>query len=274
MGPDFNNESNAQLLSAGKEFRDTRMIAKYAMGGIAGAGLFGAVTLFRQAGNDQPLYLIAAGAALVAMLIALAVVYFVFGQPVVLRQTTEGIQLVTGSKQQSIPYGDLAAFRAKWTDVLRNGVYSYTQVRFGFSSDNPTTRTITYDSTADFETFKYEQLQEFQDEVAAIVAGRMYEIMHREGRVEWTAKLAIRPDGLEITKKRGAAPEFVGFDRISQWKIDQGLFKLGVDDSTRPVLTEDVSEWNFYPGLGLFMRLCDTPGNQSAINAESYVNVG
>ena len=94
------------------------------------------------------------------------------------------------------------------------------------------TPTITYDATADFETLKYEQLEEFQDEVAAIVAERMHEVMQREGRVEWTAKLAIRPDGLEITKKPGAAPELIGFDRISQWKIDQGLFKLGIDDSS------------------------------------------
>ena len=69
------------------------MFAKYAMGGIAGLGLFGAVSLFRQADNGGPIYLIAAGAALVAMLIALAVVYFTMGQPVLLRQTAEGIQL-------------------------------------------------------------------------------------------------------------------------------------------------------------------------------------
>jgi hypothetical protein len=209
-----------------------------------------------------------------ALLIGLAVVYFTIGQPVLLRQTADGIQLLAGSKQQSIPYCELAAFRAKWTDVLRNGVYSYTQVRFGFSSQDPSTPTITYDATADFETLKYEQLEEFQDEVAAVVALRMFEVMQREGRVEWTSKLAIRPDGLEITKKPGAAPELVGFDRISQWKIDQGLFKLGVDGSTRPVLTEDVSEWNFYPGLALFTSHCDSPGSQSAINSESYVNVG
>ena len=268
------NESNSHPLSGGKEFRDTRMFAKYAMGGIAGLGLFAAVSLFRLADNGGPIYLIAAGAALIAMLIALAVVYFTIGQPVLMRQTADGIQLLAGTKQQSIPYCDLAAFRSKWTDVLRNGVYSYTQVRFGFSSQDPGTPTITYDATADFETLKYEQLEEFQDEVAAIVALRMFEVMEREGRVEWTAKLAIRPDGLEITKKPGAAPELISFDRISQWKIDQGLFKLGIDDSSRPVLTEHVSEWNFYPGLALFTRHCDSPGSQSAINAESYVNVG
>ena len=79
---------------------------------------------------------------------------------------------------------------------------------------------------------------------------------------------------MEITKKPGSAPELIGFERVSQWKIDQGLFKLGIDDSRRPMLTEDISEWNFYPGLGLFTRLCDSRGSQSAINAESYVNVG
>ena len=218
--------------------------------------------------------MIAAGAVAVAAVVALAVVYFTMGQPLLLRQTAEGIQLLAGAKQQSIPYCNLAAFRAKWTDVIRNGVYSYTQVQFGLSSHDPAMPTITYDATADFETPKYEQLQEFQDEVAAIVAERMFAAVEREGRVAWTEKLAIRTDGLEITKKPGAAPEVVSFDRISQWKIDQGLFKLGIDDSPRPVLTENVSEWNFYPGLSLFTHLCDSPGRQTAINAESYVNVG
>jgi hypothetical protein len=208
------------------------------------------------------------------MLVGLAIVYFAFGQPVLLRQTATGIERVAGTKQQSISFADLSAFRAKWTDVLRNGVYSHTQVRLGFSSQDPAAPVITYDATADFETPKYEQLQQFQDVMAGVVAVRMLEAIERDGRVEWTAKLALRPDGLEITKKSGAAPELVGFDRISQWKIDQGLFKLGVDDSKRPVLTEDVSEWNFYPGLALFLRMCDSPGSQSAINDESYVNVG
>jgi hypothetical protein len=274
MNGDLTNGTDACLISGGKEFRDTRMIAKYAMGGIGGAGLFGAVSLFRLANNGGVIYLIAAGAALLVTMLGLAAVYLSIGQPVLLRQTADGIQRLAGAKQQSIPYCDLAAFRAKWTDVLRNGVYSFTQVRFGFSSQDPATPVITYDATADFETPKYQQLEELQDEVAAIVAGRMCDVMRRDGRVEWTAKLAIRPDGLEITRKPGAAPELIAFDRISRWKIDQGLFKLGVDDSTRPVLTENVSEWNFYPGLSLFTRLCDTPGSQSAINAESYVNVG
>jgi hypothetical protein len=45
--------------------------------------------------------------------------------------------------------------------VLRNGVYSYTQVRFGFSSQDPATPVITYDATADFETLKYESVSEW-----------------------------------------------------------------------------------------------------------------
>ncbi|HEX2474295.1 MAG TPA: hypothetical protein VHK01_06100 [Lacipirellulaceae bacterium] len=274
MNSELTDGSLADFAANKFEFRDTRMFAKYLMGAIAGLGLFGAVSLFRQANNHgSPIFLIAAGAALVAMLVGLAIVYFAFGQPVLLRQTATGIERVAGTKQQRISFGDLYAFRAKWTDVLRNGVYSYTQVRLGFSSQDPAAPVITYDATADFETLKYEQLQEFQDVMAGIVAERMLEAMQRDGRVEWTSKLALRSDGLEITKKPGAAPELVGFDRVSQWKIDQGLFKLGVDDSKRPVLTENVSEWNFYPGLSLFLRLCDSPGSQSAINAESYVNV-
>ena len=56
----------------------------------------------------------------------------------------------------------------------------------------------------------------------------------------------------------------------SQWKVDEGLFKLGVDGSRRPVLVEDTSQWNFYPGLVLFSQLCqpaceDAPSDEEPV---------
>jgi hypothetical protein len=201
-------------------------------------------------------------------------VYLRFGKPVVLRQTAEGVLRVCGNTEQLIKYDELVGMRTRWTDVWRNGVYAMTQVRFAFSSEHPAAPVITYDSSADYGTTKFEQLQSFRDHIAAIVADRMAGDLQRYGRVEWTPKLAIRPDGLEITKKPSAAPEVVGFDRISQWKVDQGLFKLGIDESRRPVLTESTSEWNFYPGLVLFSRLCDAPSSETPLYDDMHVSVG
>ena len=238
-----------------KEFRDTRLWVQYALGGIAGLGLAGSITLFRTAGNGL-LPLVAAAAVIAMTLLALAVVYFKFAEPVVLRQTVGGIERICGVRVDTIPYDELLGFRSKWTDVLRNGVYHHTQVRLAFSSQDPAVPVLTYDSTVNYDTLKYNQLQEFQHEVAKIIARQMAQLMHSEGSVTWTGKLSIRHDGIELTKKAGSAPEVIGFDRISQWKLDEGLFKLGVDDSRRPVLIEDTSQWNFYPGLLLFSQLC------------------
>jgi hypothetical protein len=238
-----------------KEFRDTRLWVQYAMGGIAGAGLVGAITLFRKAGGE-PVLQAAAGGALAATLVALAVVYLKFAKPVVLRQTASGIERICGDSVASIPYEELFGLRAKWTDVLRNGVYHHTLVRLAFSSQNPVVPVLTYDSTVDYDTLKYHQMHEFQCEVAEVVARRMAQVMQSDGYVKWTEKLSIRPDGIEMTKKAGSAPEVIGFERISQWKLDEGLFKLGIDGSRRPVLVEDTSQWNFYPGLLLFSQLC------------------
>ena len=212
MNSELNNESNAHLLSSGKEFRDTRMIAKYAMGGIAGLGLFGAVSLFRQAGQRLAHLLDRGrcGARRHAHCVGCHLLHYRPARAAAANSRWHPAALpVQNSK--AFPIAIWLPSATKWTDVLRNGVYSYTQVRFGFSSHDPTVPVITYDATADFETLKYEQLEDFQDEVAAIVAGRMFDVMQREGRVEWTAKLAIRPDGLEITKKPGSR---TGVDRL------------------------------------------------------------
>jgi hypothetical protein len=248
-----------------KEFRDTRLWFQYAMGGIAAVGLVGAITLFRKAGG-APHLLIAAGAVLGAMLVTLAVVYLKFGKPVVLRQTESGIERICDDTVETIRYDELFGLRAKWTDVLRNGVYNHTQVRLAFSSEDPAVPVLNYDSTVDYDTLKYNELHEFQAEVARIVAVHMDDVMRSVGSVKWTERLSLRADGLELTKKAGAAPELVGFDRVSQWTLDEGLFKLGVDGSRRPVLVEATDQWNFYPGLLLFSELCGSPSDDASID--------
>ena len=260
-----------------KEFRDTRLWVQYAMGGIAGAGIVGVITLSRKAralGLDQHQLLVAAGAIVVITLIALAFVFLKLAKTIVLRQTDRGIERACGDSVQTILYDDLFGFRAKWTDVLRNGVYNHTLVRLAFSSQDPATPVLAYESTVDYDTPKYHDMQAFQAEVAEIIARRMADVMRREGSVKWTEKLTIRPDGLEMTKKAGAAPELVGFDRISQWKLDEGLFKLGVDNGRRPVLVENTNQWNFYPGLLLFSQQCQSPSDDASISDEEPVLIG
>jgi hypothetical protein len=264
------SESSDQPL----EFRDTRPWFQYAMGGVAGAGLVATVTLIKSATKDNPAFLTLAGVVAIATVVTLAVIYFRYGQTVVLRVTPQGIERTCGEKRQLIAYEQLAGFRSKWTDVLRNGVYQYTQVALEFLSEDQAAPIMKSHASADYGTPKFEQLQEFQESIAAVVADRMADRLEEKGRVTWTSRLAILPQGIEFTKREGAPPELIDFERVSQWKTDQGLFKLGVDGGKKPHLVEKTSEWNFHPGLLLFSRLCDSPGSQSTIGDELHYAVG
>jgi hypothetical protein len=245
-----------------KEFRDAKLWWQYVLGTITGAGIFGVIALFRYSdgGTLRPLL---AGTVVLLTLTLLAVIYLKFGQPIVLRQTEYGIERICGNDEQVIPYTELFGLRAKWTEVLRNGVYSHTRVRFGLCSQDPEAPELTYESTVEYGTPKYLQLQDFQREVAEIVARRMTVIMGGEGHVVWTDKLRLRPDGLEVTKATRGPTELIEFDRLSHWRFDQDLFKLDIDGGRRPALVEDVSQWNFYPGLLLFSQLCQSPSDDA-----------
>jgi len=210
----------------------------------------------------------------VVTLVALAAIYVAFGKPVQLRQTEHGIERICGNKQQTIRYDELAGFRAKWTDILRNGVYSHTQVRLAFSPQDPEEPVLSYDFTADYDTLKYNQLQEFQREIAEIVAERMAKTLASQGNVKWTDKLTLHSNCLEMRKKPSAAPEVVGFDRITRWTIGEGLFKLGIDGTSRPTLLESTSQWNFYPGLLVFTQLCGAPNDDETADEEEPALIG
>jgi hypothetical protein len=256
------------------EFRDTRPWFQYAMGGVAGAGIVVTVILLKNGAKDNPALLTLAGLVAVATVVALAVIYFRFGQTVVLRVTPQGIERTCGEKRQLIAYEQLAGFRSKWIDILRTGVYQHTQVALQFLSEDPAAPIMKCHSSAGYGTPKFEQLQEFQESIAAVVADRMADRLEETARVSWTSRLAILPQGIEFTKRECSPPERIDFERVSQWKTDQGLFKLGVDGGKKPHLVEKTSEWNFYPGLLLFSRLCDSPGSQSTIGDELHFAVG
>ena len=255
------------------EFRDTRPWFQYAMGGIAGAGIVLTVSLLKGGARENPALLTLAGVVVVGTLIALAVVYFHFGQTVVLQATSEGIERTCGEKRQLIAYEQLAGLRSKWTDILRNGVYQRTNVALEFVSEEREAPIMKFHASADYGTPKFEQLQEFQESIAAVVADRMADLLDEKGRVSWTSRLAILPTGIEFTKREGAPPEQIDFERVSQWKTDQGLFKLGLDGGKKPYLVEKTSEWNFLPGLLLFSRLFDSPGSQSTIGNELHLAI-
>lgn len=273
----MSDEAKVDAVPNLKEFRDTRFWYQYMMGGIAGVGIVGAVTLFRKAaelGLNRDQFLITEGAIVAAMLIAMAIVFLKFGRPIVLRQTEFGIERVCGSEVRFVPYRELYGLRTKWTDVLRNGIYNHTQVRLAICSEDSDSPDLTYESTVDYDTVKYRELEEFQREVAEIVSRRMSVIMESEGHVVWTDRLCLRPDGLEVRKKAGGPAELVGFERVSQWNLDEGLFKLGIDGSRRPVLVEDTSQWNFYPGLLLFSQLCQSSSDDAGIGEQEPVLTG
>jgi hypothetical protein len=97
----------------------------------------------------------------------------------------------------------------------------------------------------------------------------MCEELASAGRTRWTARLTLLPDGIEFanSKKPGVEPRVIPYSQVGQWEVDQGLFKLALEGSSKPDIVEKTHGWNFYPGLVLFTRLVDAPGSHSALFA-------
>lgn len=235
------------------EFKDTPASVQLAECGILFAGGFLAWWCFDMAAGNLH-YLWAAGVAGVATVIALVWVQKTYGSKTTLKHMHDGIMFLDRGEERTIPFDKLQAFSASWTDIYTNCIYSTTTVRFNFDVAG-SFKPYSYDSSATKGTLKYEQLEELQKDMTAAVSQRMREALLADGCVPWTLQLTITTAGIDYSKKGRSEPQLIEFSRLGKWEIDQGVFKLALDDERRPSITENVSQTNFFPGLVLFAEL-------------------
>jgi hypothetical protein len=91
-----------------------------------------------------------------------------------------------------------------------------------------------------------------------MIAVRMAQRLAAQEVVAWTPSLRFLPEGIEyrptgfLGRKE---PVVIPYPDIANWTVDQGAFCLWVKDRKKPVVREDTSRPNFFPGFYLLLSL-------------------
>jgi hypothetical protein len=150
-------------------------------------------------------------------------------------------------------YADLEQLSYGAVRHYHNGVYTGTHISMSFAcADGKPIRygAQTRGSEADLEMLR--------DQVAGMIARRLYERVGQAGEVPWTGKARLSPKGVHYRRKKllGTGEEaLAGFDQGLRHSIESGFFHLFVPGEKKSVLDLPCSGANFYPGFLLFKQL-------------------
>lgn len=179
-----------------------------------------------------------------------------FSQCVIFRCHEHGVYRKWLVWETRLRYNELDSFTYTAVRQFVKGVYSGTNFSLVFesrSSGKP--RKLTYTKTirnAD------EELDNLRDHVSRVIAGRLAEILARQGTASWTDGLRFLKDGLEY-RAAGLlgrkAPMNIPYAEIHSYDIKQATFSLWTRGSKKPTVKESVHLANFFPGLMLLAQL-------------------
>jgi hypothetical protein len=102
------------------------------------------------------------------------------------------------------------------------------------------------------------ELDNLRDRVAGIIAVGMAKELAANQAVNWTAKLRILTSGIEFRGGgifRRNAPATIPYSKISGAGIGNGYFRVWATGQKKPVVSESVSQANFFPGYSLFSSI-------------------
>jgi hypothetical protein len=163
-------------------------------------------------------------------------------------------------------YGDVASFTYRAVRVFVHGAYTGTTFTFVFDPLPPQKSSrIRYSvrlGNVDAE------LDNLRDQIARILAFRMIGQLRQGQPVRWTANLCFLPEGLEYRPagwvgRKGA--QVLPYDQVAGFNLDQGTFSLWAKGRAKPVMQENSTEPNFFPG---FVMLSLMAGREEGTAAE------
>ena len=165
---------------------------------------------------------------------------------------------LTGEK--TLMYNDVASFTYLAIRNYHNGAYVGTTIRLTFLPlPEANSRTISYSASVKNQDADLEMLRDF---VSRVISSRMARELNAGKTVPWTKNIAFRPDGFEYTLAgffRKQETQFLPYDDYGGWKMDQGKFMLYRRNVSKPLVTEAVSEANFFPGFMLLQAMFHAP---------------
>jgi hypothetical protein len=175
--------------------------------------------------------------------------------------------------RRTLRYADIESFTCRVNRYFSHGIYNGSKLDLTFDPD-PTSgaRRIRHGFSLDHIDPEFEQLR---DQVAAVIATRLAQRLATDGSAGWTANLRFLQQGLEYHPSgwegspilpsgsvRRKTPILIPYDSIEGYQIYSGQggpmstwvdqkFVLWVKGQTKPVVTEDTSAPNFFPGYAL-----------------------
>lgn len=161
---------------------------------------------------------------------------------------------MTGEKR--LMYSEVASFSYAATRHYHNGVYTGTQLQLNFLPlAGAKSGAISYSTQVTNEDADLEQLRDF---VARVVSARMANDLAEGRPVQWTKNMIFLPEGIQYTPSgffgKGQT-QFLPHENYGGWNMDQGVFYLFERGKPKSVMSENVSEANFYPGFFLLLDL-------------------
>jgi hypothetical protein len=161
---------------------------------------------------------------------------------------------LTGSR--TLRYADLEALTYSATRHYHNGVYTGTIFNLDFEPiPEHKSQRIRYNVTLRNSD---QELENLRDQVSRMIAARMAHALAANQPVSWTRKLRFVPDGLEYTPtsvfSRSVAA-VVPYRDMRTFNVDQGTFSVWVWNQKKPMIKEETSRRNFFPGFYLFTSI-------------------
>ena len=102
------------------------------------------------------------------------------------------------------------------------------------------------------------EIDRLRDEIAAEIADRMRDFWSQHGNCPWVPYLQFQGEGLSynrLTFTGRKQPILIPFDSIVNFNISDGTFRIWTAGQSAPIVNEETSQPNFYPGLVLFSTL-------------------
>ena len=158
--------------------------------------------------------------------------------------------------QQELRYVDVGTFTYSATRHYHNGVYVGTHIGLHFVPlPEVKAAKINYTTTIMNEDASLDELRNF---IAKAIAVRMASRLAAGEAVPWTQNLTLLPNGIQF-RPQGfigrKAVQTLPFENYGGQNLEQGVFYLFRQGEKKPVMSEQVSAPNFFPGYFLLLML-------------------
>lgn len=158
--------------------------------------------------------------------------------------------------EKKLLYSEVEAFTYSATRHYHNGAYVGTNLKLSFlPMPNLGKPKLVYSTSVKNVDNSLDQMR---DEIAGMIAGRLYREVQAGTPTKWTDALVLEPQQLRYTVPAMFGknpPQTIPYQQITGHTVDQGTLSLFQRGKPKPFMTESISAKNFFPGYFALMAL-------------------